>query len=146
MFASLLTAPVIGSLLKSLLGPFLDAYLTSQKQKLDAAGSHDARLTEIASKAMDLDKREAEVNAQILIAEQGNWFTRLPRPLMGISVSILVFKILVYDLALGQWTHGSTDKLSPQAFWLMTTIVIAYFGTRSAERIANIVTGVFPKK
>lgn len=138
---------IIGKLLSStFLKPIFDLVLGMQKNKLDAIGSHEAQVEALAVRATQLDQREAEINASIIIAEQGNWFTRLPRPLMGCSVAFLVFKILVWDLALGQWTGGHTDKLSPQAFWLMTTIVIAYFGTRSAEKIANTVAGVFGKK
>lgn len=145
MFATLLGTPLIGTILKAILGPLLQTYLTAQKQKLDAAGSHDARVAEVATKALELDKREAEINAQIVLAEQGNWFTRIPRPIMGCSVAILVAKIIVWDLALGQWTGGHTDKLSPQAFWIVTTIIIAYFGSRSVEKVANTVSSIFKK-
>lgn len=137
----LLAAPVIGAILN----PLIKGFLTAQKQKLDAAGSHEARTVELAREAYDLDKREAELQAQIVIAEQGNWVTRSIRPILGLSAAILTWKILVWDLALGQWTQGRTDKLSDQAFWLLTTIVIAYMGGRSAEKIADKIAGVFKK-
>lgn len=137
----LIAAPVIGAIL----GPIINGLLTAQKQKLDAVGSHEARVTELAQQELALDKREAEVNASIIIAEQGNWVTRSIRPIFGLAAAILTWKILVWDLALGQWTQGSTDKLSPQAFWLLTTIVIAYMGGRSAEKIADKIAGVFKK-
>lgn len=137
----MLAAPVIGAIL----GPVVNGLLTAQKQKLDAAGSTEARKVELATKALDLDKREAEVNASVVIAEQGHWFTRSIRPMLGMAAAILVWKILVWDLALGQWTHGRTDKLSEQAFWLLTTIVIAYMGGRSAEKIANKIADVLRK-
>jgi hypothetical protein len=139
--ASLVTAPIIGAILR----PIVDAFLTSQKQKLDAAGSTEARKVELAKQAMDLDKRQAEVNADIIIAEQGHWFTRMIRPLLGMAAAIVTWKILVWDLALGQWTQGRTDKLSEQAFWLLTTIVIAYMGGRSVEKVADKIAGVLKK-
>lgn len=145
MLASLLTIPVIGKIIGFVLGPVIDGLLTAQKQKLDAAGSTEARKVELAKQAYELDKREAEVNASILIAEQGNWMTRSIRPILGLAAAILTWKILVYDLAFGRWTGGSTDKLSPQAYWLLTTIVIAYMGGRSVEKVADKIAGVLKK-
>lgn len=132
-------------LVSSALAPFINAVLGWQKQKLDAAGSHEARTVELTQQAFNLDRREAEVNASIIIAEQGNWVTRSIRPIFGLAAAILTWKILVWDLALGQWTNGSTDKLSSQAYWLLTTIVIAYMGGRSAEKIADKIAGAFKK-
>src|SRR5205085_481617 len=99
---NLISVPIIGAILK----PVLDALLTGQKQKLDAAGSHEAVVADLAKRQLDLDKREAEVNAAIIIAEQGNWFTRSVRPALGWIVILLLAKILLYDKALGQWKQG----------------------------------------
>jgi hypothetical protein len=139
--AKLLTVPIIGALLK----PIIDGLLTAQKQKLDAAGSHEARVAELATQQYQLDKREAEVQAAVVIAEQGNLVTRSIRPVMGLAAAILIWKILVWDLALGQWTGGRTDMLSSQAYWLLTTIVIAYMGGRSAEKVADKIAGIWKK-
>lgn len=135
----LLTTPIIGAILQ----PIVNGLLTAQKQKLDAVGSHEARVTELAQHQYALDRREAEVQAQIVIAEQGHWVTRSIRPLLGLAAVVLTWKILVWDLAFGQWTKGRTDLLSEQALWLLTTIVIAYMGGRSAEKIADKIAGVF---
>ena len=137
----LIAAPIIGAIL----GPIINGLLTAQKQKLDAIGSHEARVAELATQAFELDKREAEVNSQIVIAEQGHWTTRSIRPILGLAAAILTWKLLVWDLALGEWTGGRTDMLSSQAFWLLTTIVIAYMGGRSAEKIADRIAGIWKK-
>jgi hypothetical protein len=139
--SKLLAAPVIGAILQ----PIIGGLLTAQKQKLDAVGSHEARVAELASQQFALDKKEAEVQGQIIIAEQGNWVTRSIRPLLGFAAAVLTWKILVWDLALGEWTQGRTDRLSPQAFWLLTTIVIAYMGGRSAEKIADKIAGIWKR-
>lgn len=141
ILGKLLSVPLVGAVLS----PIINGLLTAQKQRLDAAGSHEARVTELAQRQFALDEREAEVNAQVVIAEQGHWVTRSIRPLLGLAAAVLTWKILVWDLALGEWTHGSTDKLSSQAFWLLTTIVIAYMGGRSAEKIADKIAGVFKR-
>lgn len=139
---------IVGKILSSaIVQPVIGGLLTAQKQKLDAAGSHEARTAELAKRELDLDQREAELNSDVLKAEidRGSWFQRAPRPVMGLSAAILVAKILVWDLALGQWTNGHTDKLSDQALWLLTTIVIAYFGARSVETIASKIAGIWKK-
>lgn len=141
LIGKLLATPVIGAILS----PIINGLLTAQKQKLDAVGSHEVVAADLAKKAFELDQKEAEVNASIIIAEQGNWITRSIRPIFGLAAAILTWKILVWDLAFGQWTGGSTDKLSPQAFWLLTTIVIAYMGGRSAENIATKISGIWKK-
>lgn len=132
-------------LVGSALSPLINAVLGWQKQKLDAAGSHDARVAELAQRELALDQREAEVQAQVVIAEQGNWMTRSVRPILGFAACVLTWKLLVWDLALGQWTHGHTDELSPQAYWLVTTIVIAYMGGRSFEKVADKIAGIFKR-
>lgn len=131
--------------IKGVFEPIIGGLLTAQKQKLDAAGSHEARVVELAAQQRDLDKREAELQAQVVIAEQGHWVTRSIRPLLGLAAAVLTWKILVWDLALGQWTHGRTDKLGEQAFWLLTTIIVAYMGGRSAETIASKIAGALKK-
>lgn len=143
MFAGILTRLLSTPIIGAILSPIINGLLTAQKQRLDAVGSHEARVAEIAKEQLSLDKREAEVQAQVVIAEQGHWVTRSIRPMLGLAAVILTWKILVWDLALGQWTRGRTDLLSDQALWLLTTIVIAYMGGRSAEKIADKIAGVF---
>ncbi len=141
LLGKLIAAPIIGAILQ----PIIGGLLTAQKQKLDAVGSHEAVAADLAKKAFDLDMKEADVNAQIIIAEQGNWVTRSIRPLLALPVIILVWKLLVYDKALGQWTNGSTDPLSDQIWWFVTTVTIAYMGGRTAEKIADKISGVWKK-
>lgn len=136
-----LTSGAIGAILQ----PIIGGLLTAQKQKLDAVGSHEAVAADLAKKSFDLDMREAEVNAETVRAEQGNWVTRSVRPLLALPVIILVWKLLVWDKALGQWTGGSTDSLSDQIWWYCTTVTIAYFGGRTAERIADKISGIWKK-
>ena len=102
----LLNAPVIGAVIK----PIIGGLLTAQKQKLDAQGSHESAVADLAKRSFDLDQREAELNNALLIAEQGNWFTRSVRPTIGFTVALLLMKIFIYDKALGEWTSGHTEE------------------------------------
>jgi hypothetical protein len=139
--ANLVSVPIIGAILQ----PILNALLTNQKQKLDAAGSHEAVVADLAKKSIDLDTREAELNAETIKAEQGNWVTRSIRPLLALPVIVLVWKLLVWDKALGQWTNGHTDGLSDQIWWYCTTVTIAYFGGRTVEKVAEKISGIWKR-
>jgi len=137
----LITVPIIGAIFK----PIVDGLLLAQKQKLDAAGSRDARVAEIAQQQIALDKREAEVNAQVIIAEQGNWVTRSMRPLFALPFILFTWKVVIWDKVLGGWTGGHTDALDPKMWGVFMAVVIAYFGGRSAERVADKIAGVFKR-
>lgn len=141
LLGKLIATPIIGAILS----PIINGLLTAQKQKLDAVGSHEAVAADLAKKSLDLDMKEAEVNASVVKAEQGNWVTRSIRPLLALPVIILVWKLLVWDKALGQWTNGTTDSLSDQIWWYCTTVTIAYMGGRSAEKIADKISGIWKK-
>lgn len=141
LLGKLIAAPVIGAILQ----PIVNGLLTAQKQKLDAVGSHEAVAADLAKKSFDLDMKEAEINAETIRAEQGNWVTRSIRPLLALPVIILVWKLLVWDKALGQWTNGTTDSLSDQIWWYCTTVTIAYFGGRTVEKVADKISGIWKR-
>lgn len=136
--AKLLATPVIGAILN----PIISGLLTAQKQKLDAQGSHEAVAADLAKRSFDLDQREAEVNASMVIAEQGNWLTRSVRPMFAAPFIIFTWKVVVWDKVLGL---GTTDPLDPRMWGVFMAVVIAYMGGRSAERVADKIAGVFKK-
>jgi hypothetical protein len=136
--AKLLAAPVIGAIL----GPVINGLLTAQKQKLDAIGSHEAVTADLAKRSFDLDQREAEINASMVIAEQGNWITRSVRPMFALPFIIFCWKVVVWDKVLGL---GTTDPLDPKMWGVFMAVVIAYMGGRSAERVADKLSGIFKR-
>lgn len=135
----LLATPVIGAILN----PIVNGLLTAQKQKLDAVGSHEARVTELAQKTLELDAREAEVNAKVVAAEQGHWATRWVRPVWAAPFVLFTWKIVVWDKMLGL---GRTEPLDPNMWGVFMLMVGAYFGGRSAEKVAKTIAGAFGKK
>jgi hypothetical protein len=139
--AKLLATPVIGAILN----PIISGLLTAQKQHLDAVGSHEAVVADLAKKSFDLDQREAEVNASVVIAEQGNWLTRSVRPLFAAPFILFTWKVVVWDKVLGSLTGGSTDALDPKMWGVFMAVVIAYMGGRSAETVATKLAGIFKK-
>jgi hypothetical protein len=133
-----LAAPVIGAILQ----PVISGLLTAQKQKLDAQGSHEAVAADLAKRAFDLDQREAEVNASIIIAEQGNVVTRSVRPMFALPFIVFLWKVVIWDKVLGL---GTTDPLDPKMWGVFMLVVGAYMGGRTAERVADKIAGVFKK-
>jgi len=138
LLGKFLAAPVIGAILS----PIINGLLTAQKQKLDAVGSHEARVAELAQQAVALERREAEVNAQVVIAEQGNWMTRWVRPVWAMPFIAFTWKVVVYDKILG-W--GTTDPLDPKMWSVFMLMVGAYYGGRSAEKVATTIAGAFKR-
>jgi len=136
--AKLLATPVIGAILN----PIISGLLTAQKQHLDAVGSHEAVAADLAKRAFDLDQREAEVNASMVIAEQGNWITRSVRPMFAAPFIVFLWKVVVWDKVLGL---GTTDPLDPKMWGVFMLVVGAYMGGRTAERVADKIAGVFKK-
>ncbi len=138
ILGKLIAAPVIGAILN----PLISGLLTAQKQKLDAVGSHEAVAADLAKRSFDLDQKEAEVNASMVIAEQGNWLTRSVRPMFAAPFIIFTWKVIVWDKVIGL---GTTDPLDPRMWGVFMAVVIAYMGGRSAERVADKIAGVFKK-
>jgi uncharacterized phiE125 gp8 family phage protein len=86
---------------------------------------------------LDVESRERELATQVLIAEQGRWYTALPRPLFAFAFVIYVWKVVVWDRVLGL---GTTPALSGDvAQWAMI-VLTAYFGGRSIEKVARILS------
>ena len=50
-----------------------------------------------------MQQRERELASELLLAEQGHWFTRAVRPLWALPLVIYTWKIVIFDkvLALG---------------------------------------------
>ncbi len=130
--------PILSWLGSLLGGPFARAAVDAYKAKLDAGNTEDRIAAELAARELTVEQREQELKAQIVIAEQGNWFTRCVRPLWALPFVIWTWKVVVYDKVFAHWTHGYTDGLDGQIGVLCTTIAGAYFVGRSAEIITRI--------
>jgi hypothetical protein len=118
-------------------GPFAKAAVDAYRAKLTAENTDNKIAADLAAKELALDQRERELATQIVIAEQGRWYTALPRPLFALAFIIYVWKVVVWDKVLG-W--GTTDALNGDvAQWAMI-VLTAYFGGRSLEKVARILS------
>ena len=128
-------ATILGWLGNLLGGPFAKAAVDAYRAKLTSENTSEKIAADLASREIGLEQRERELAAQTIIAEQGRWFTALPRPLFAFAFVIYVWKVVVWDRVLGL---GSTAPLSGDvAQWAMI-VLTAYFGGRSLEKVARI--------
>lgn len=125
----------IGNLLA---GPFIKGALDAYKARLDAGNTHERIAADVTARELAVEQRELELQSQLIIAEQGNWFTRSVRPLWALPFVIWTWKVVVWDKVLASYTGGSTDALDGQIGVLCTTVAGAYFVGRSAETITRI--------
>jgi hypothetical protein len=122
--AQFLTAPIVNG--------FLDAY----NAKLDAANTTGAQTVEVTKAAL-LAEVEARKSAQaIIIAEQGRWYTALPRVVVEWSFALFVAKVVVWDTCLG-W--GSTPPLHGDVAAWAGLLMGLWFGGTSALSIARTI-------
>ena len=128
-------ATVLGWLGNLLGGPFAKAAVDAYRAKLSAENTSERIAADLAARELDVETRERELATQVVIAEQGRWYTALPRPLFAFAFIIYVWKVVVFDKVFGL---GSTPALSGDvAQWAMI-VLTAYFGGRSLEKVARI--------
>ena len=130
--------PVLGWLGNLLGGPFAKAAVDAYKAKLDAGNTHERIAADVTARELVVEQRELELKAQLIVAEQGHWFTRMVRPLWALPFVIWTWKVVVWDKVLAGYTDGTTDPLEGQIGVLCTTVAGAYFVGRSAETITRI--------
>jgi hypothetical protein len=130
MFAAVLSW--LGNLLG---GPFAKAALDAYRARLSAENTSEKIAADLASREMAVEQRERELATELSIAEQGRWYTALPRPLFSFAFIIYVWKVVVWDKVLGL---GSTAPLSGDVSQWAMIVMTAYFGGRSVEKLARI--------
>lgn len=128
-------ATMLGWLGNLLGGPFAKAAVDAYRAKLAAENTSEKIAAELAARELSVVERERELATQLVAAEQGRWYTALPRPLFAAAFIIYAWKVVVWDKVFGL---GTTDALSGDvAQWAMI-VLTAYFGGRSLEKVARI--------
>jgi hypothetical protein len=129
-------ATVLGWLGNLIGGPFAKAAVDAYRAKLTAENTSEKIAADLAGRELGVEQRERELATQVVIAEQGRWYTALPRPLFAFAFVIYVWKVVVWDKVLGL---GSTDALSSDVAQWALIVLTAYFGGRSLEKVARII-------
>jgi hypothetical protein len=130
-------ATILGWLGSLLGGPFAAAAVKAYQAKLTSENTSEKIAADLAARELGVEQREAELASQTVIAEQGRWYTALPRPLFAFAFIIYVWKVVVFDKVLGL---GTTDALSGDVAQWATVVLTAYFGGRSLEKVAQILS------
>jgi hypothetical protein len=130
-------ATILGWLGNLLGGPFAKAAVDAYRAELTAENTSEKIAADLAMRELGVEQRERELATQVVIAEQGRWYTALPRPLFAFAFVIYVWKVVVWDKVRGL---GTTSALSGDvAQWAMI-VLTAYFGGRSVEKVAKILS------
>jgi len=115
-------------------GPFARAAVDAYRAKLAAENTSEKIAADLAARELAIEQRERELANAMVLAEQGRWYTAVPRPLFAIAFIIYVWKVVVWDKVLGL---GTTDALTGDVSQWATIVLTAYFGGRSLEKIVR---------
>jgi hypothetical protein len=126
---------ILGWLGNLLGGPFAKAAVDAYRARLSAENTSEKIAADLAVRELGVEQRERELAAQVVVAEQGRWFTALPRPLFAFAFVIYAWKVIVFDKVLGL---GTTDPLTGDVSQWAMIVLTAYFGGRSVEKVARI--------
>lgn len=126
---------MIAWILSFLSGPLLGKLVDAYKLKLDAANTKDAKAVELAQSEILAEIASRQAAKEIIIAEQGRWYTAIVRPLFALPFIIYIWKLVVWDKVL---SLGATDALGDNLTSVMMTIIACYFGGRTIEKVAQI--------
>jgi hypothetical protein len=129
---------MIAWLLSFLSGPLLSKLVDAYKVRLEAAGKQDVLAVDLAKSEILADIAARSAAKEIIIAEQGHWYTAIIRPLFALPFVIFIWKIVVWDKVLG-W--GVTDAIDSSMKEVLQTIIISYFGLAGVSRIASVFRG-----
>ena len=117
-------------------GPVISGLIEAYKAKLGAQGAAEKLAVDLGARELMLETRERELNNQLLISEQGRWYTAIIRPLLAAPVVIYLWKVIVWDIVLAL---GTTDPIGGDVAEWAGWIVTAYVGGRSLEKIARTI-------
>jgi hypothetical protein len=116
-------------------GPVITGLINAYKTKLDAANTQDRIAADLAAKEIAAEIEARKQASAIIIAEQGRWYTAIIRPLLALPIIIYLWKVIVWDKVLGL---GTTDPITGMIADWVGTILTAYVGGRSIEKVARI--------
>ena len=138
MFGSI--AAWLGNLIA---GPIVGAALEGYKTHVQATTTQDAHARDVAVAAITAEIEARREARAILIAEQGRWWTALPRPFIGMCFGIYIFYAVVWCVVLGM---GKARQLDPEMATILGIVITALYGGRTLEKITSTIASRFGKK
>ena len=116
-------------------GEILDDLVTTEEEKLQI---------NIKLKEMELNLKLSKLNERLSqdkevtnrwVSDKDHMVTRLVRPMIVIWIAILLTAIILFDGNIGE--YSIKHAYVPLIETLATTIFVAYFGSRGAEKITK---------
>lgn len=108
--------------------------LETLDKRTDAQTERERMAAEVTKESIRAEVEAQKAGRDLLIAEQGRWYTAIIRPLFALPFIVYIWKLVVWDKVLG-W--GVTDPLSAQLGEIMMTVIGVYFGGRTVEKVAS---------
>lgn len=105
-----------------------DGLLVAQRQYLDAKND-----TERLKAEQEMAYWKGQIDLATVAATADKWYS--VRSLIGYCVTMLVFKLIVWDTVLGL---GVTPNPGSLVLWISVTVIGFYFASRTATDIARI--------
>lgn len=126
---------MLGAILAFLGGPVINGAIAAYRERLKATNTQDAMALDLLQKEIEAEIAARAEATKLLLAEQGHWYTAMIRPLFAMPFIIFAWKIVVWDKVLHL---GTTDPLDANFWNVFLTIILAYFGGVTVERVSRI--------
>ncbi len=122
-------------------GPIISGAISAYKEKLKASGNQDLVAERLATKELEVQQRELELQTQLRIAMIGRWYE--PTQLLGYIIVIYVAKVVLWDIVFG-W--GTTDPIRGAVGEWAGAIILFLIGKRGVENVAKVIAGSLSRK
>jgi hypothetical protein len=125
-------------ILQLLASPIIKGLLDAYKIRQDSLNTQGAQTVDVAKAVLSAEIEARKEARAIIIAEQGRWWTALPRAVVQYSFAAFVFKVVVWDNLLGL---GTTDPLGGDVGVWAGWVMGLWFGGRTVEKVATTIWG-----
>ena len=138
---------IVSWLLSGALAPLIKGALDGYKLKLDSTNSHEAKVTELAVKEMELDGLEARLNNERKNRIDGKWYAPenlsfyligLPYWFIAITVDYLIAPAMGYEHV--------TLPLKGETAVVMGMIMGFWLGKRTINSVVKTIADAFGKR
>jgi len=81
-----------------------------------------------------------QARRDVMVAESGvSRANMIVRAFMAAPIIFILWKLFIWDKALGDWTHGHTDALSPEMWQIINIVTGFYFLYEGAIGVSRII-------
>jgi hypothetical protein len=124
---SILTA-IFGFLGPIISGPLFNTLAAAYKAKLDAGNNAETIAANLAIQQAAINVQQQQLQNQLIVAEQGRWWTAFPKFLIELAVSIYVFVIVLDKIFKWHATDLPGDTLTT----VIQIALVGMFGSYTA--------------